>query len=125
MGMGHQKIKQISFFGTNWKHQLLHGGTLRKKKLGRGQRPLSTKEPIHVVFKVISLRLRHKSLRSSQSFDTPKNPKTAFKDIKTTMKAIKENTKNIWKYRPFTSVVRSWKAYQLSEIIFSSMKKKH
>jgi putative transposase len=63
MRIGH---KQQSLFKTNWKHQFSHGGTLRNKRRGRGQRPLSTREPLHVVFKVNRLRLRHRSLRSAQ-----------------------------------------------------------
>lgn len=174
MGMGHQKSKQSSFFSINWKHQLSHGGVLRKKQLGRGSRPLSTKEPIHAVFKVERRRLRHKSLRSPQSFklvlkiiekyskyfvikieqlsvqndhvhliirttrrrqfhhffrvvagqiaqkfekegllaaqscqmtDTPRTSRGEHK-------YIKRATESIWKYRPFTRVVRGWKAYQ-------------
>lgn len=163
MGIGHQKPKQSSFFKINWKHHLSHGGALRKKHLGRGQRPLSTKEPIHVVFKIESLRLRHKSLRAPQNFKlvlkivekyakhfvvkveqlsvqhdhihllirasqrsqfhhffrviagqiaqsfekeglllgVTDTPKTAFRA-----------SKNIWKYRPFSRVVRGWKSYQ-------------
>jgi putative transposase len=60
--MGHSQ--QTSFFKTNWKHHLCHGGSLRKKRAGRGQRPLSTREPLHVVFKVNRAVLRHKTLRS-------------------------------------------------------------
>ncbi len=68
MGIGHKNIKQINFFSSNWKHQLSHGGELRKKQLGRGQRPLSTKDPIHVVFKVRRFRLHCKSLRAPKNF---------------------------------------------------------
>lgn len=66
MGIGHQK--QTSFFNSDWKHRYSYGGELRKKQLGRGQRPLSTKDPIHVVFKVKRFRLRHRSLRVPSSF---------------------------------------------------------
>lgn len=41
---------QKSFFKTN--HQVSHGGDLRKSRKGRGSRPLATKVPIHLVFKV-------------------------------------------------------------------------
>jgi putative transposase len=67
MGIGHRQQQQ-SLFKTNWSHRFSHGGVLRQKKLGRGQRPLSCKEPLHLVFKVDRLRLRHRSLRSNQSF---------------------------------------------------------
>lgn len=70
MGIGHhyQKTIQTTFFDISRKHLLSYGGDLRKRKLGRGQRPLSTKEPIHVVFKINRFQLRHKSLRAPQSF---------------------------------------------------------
>ena len=34
-----------------FKHSLSYGGELRKKRKGRGARPLSSKEPIHLVLK--------------------------------------------------------------------------
>jgi len=49
MGIGH--TKQLRFQKINWKHHHNHGGTLRKKRAGRKARPLSTKQPIHLVFK--------------------------------------------------------------------------
>lgn len=58
---------QYSFLNVNNKHKYSAGGTLRSKKLGRGQRPLSCKEPLHLVFKVNPSRLRHKTLRSFQA----------------------------------------------------------
>ena len=67
-GIGHKNSKQLVLFKTNWKHQLSHGGVLRNKRAGRGQRPLSCKEPLHLVFKLDSSRLRHRSLRSYRGF---------------------------------------------------------
>lgn len=64
MGIGHSA--QLTF--TKRRNPLSYGGELRKKKLGRGQRPLSTKSPIHVVFKTRRIRLRHRSLRSPHCF---------------------------------------------------------
>ena len=69
MGIGHHRknsSKQGSF--SNLKLNFSHGGELRKKRRGRGPRPLSAKEPLHVVFKVAPHRLRHKSFRAPQSF---------------------------------------------------------
>ena len=69
MGIGHASSpKQQSLFTTKWRHRLSHGGRLRNHRDGRGQRPLSTKEPIHLVFKVYRSKLRHNSLRHSQSY---------------------------------------------------------
>jgi hypothetical protein len=49
VGMGH--ARQGSFFKFN-KFQYQHGGELRRKRAGRGKRPLSTKDSLHVVFKM-------------------------------------------------------------------------
>lgn len=54
--MGHQK--QLQFQKTYWQFRYNHGGVLRNKRRGRKARPLSTKLPIHLVFKT-----EHKSLR--------------------------------------------------------------
>lgn len=59
---------QYSFYKTPRGHQFCHGGELRKSRRGRGQRPLSCKEPLHTVFKINKLNLRHQSLRSPQTF---------------------------------------------------------
>ena len=66
MGTGHHSFTQLTFFRT--KNKFSYGGELRKLKNGRGHRPISVKSPIHVVFKVNRHRLRHRSLRSPQSF---------------------------------------------------------
>ena len=60
--------KQSSFFSSSGIHRFSHGGLLRQKKRGRGERALSTIEPLHAVFKIERLRLRQKSLRAPQSF---------------------------------------------------------
>ncbi len=59
--------RQLSLFTTHWKHRFSHGGILRKSKHGRGARPLSSKDPLHLVFKANKSRLRF-GLRSYQSF---------------------------------------------------------
>ena len=64
MGIGHQQ----NFFIGNSQHRYQSGGELRKKKAGRKQRPLSTKEPLHVVFKINKANLKGRSLRNPQSF---------------------------------------------------------
>jgi REP element-mobilizing transposase RayT len=69
MGIGHNKNqKQFSLFKTNRKHQFNYGGTLRNLRKGRGQRPLSCSEPLHLVFKLNKDRLKTKTLRSSRNF---------------------------------------------------------
>lgn len=59
-GIGHQQ----SLFKTQWKHAFDHGGILRAKKLGRGYRPLSSREPLHLVLKARRSLLKYKSLRA-------------------------------------------------------------
>ena len=65
-GIGHPR--QGSLFKTHWRHRYSHGGVLRQQRAGRGQRPLVTREPIHLVFKLQRQRLRQKSLRCGRSF---------------------------------------------------------
>ena len=65
----HKPHKQGSFFSSTSKtFPLSHGGKLRNQRCGRKARPLSTREPLHLVFKLNKHRLRHRSLRSHQGF---------------------------------------------------------
>lgn len=71
--MGHRKSHQLkqesfSFAKTKAAHRLCHGGTLRNKRAGRGARPLSSKEPLHLVLKVWRKHLRSESLRTPANF---------------------------------------------------------
>lgn len=58
--MGHAKTtkqksptgQQQQFGKTHWQFRYNHGGVLRKKRRGRGARPLATKAPVHLVLKV-------------------------------------------------------------------------
>ncbi|MFN8945337.1 MAG: transposase, partial [Pseudobdellovibrionaceae bacterium] len=50
--------KQLSFQSTNWKHRFAHGGSLRQLAKGRGARPLSSREPLHLVFKINKAKMR-------------------------------------------------------------------
>lgn len=59
---------QLSLIKPFAKTSLNHGGELRKRRSGRRQRPLSTKESLHVVFKINKNRLRSRTLRSVQAF---------------------------------------------------------
>lgn len=63
-GMGHQ----YNFFKIHHQHSLQHGGELRKKRSGRKQRSLSTRDPLHVVFKINKLAIKSGSLRSPKNF---------------------------------------------------------
>lgn len=45
-------MRQQTFQKTNWDNRFCYGGELRKSRHGRGIRPLSTRDPLHVVLKV-------------------------------------------------------------------------
>jgi len=60
-------MKQQSFQRTNWDHRFCYGGELRKSRFGRGIRPLSTKDPLHVVFKIRAGSLK-KGLRNPVTY---------------------------------------------------------
>lgn len=62
------KQQTFSSLKTHWKYRLCHGGSLRKSSKGRGPRPLSSKDPIHLVFKVNKAAVRG-GLRSSRNFN--------------------------------------------------------
>ncbi len=49
-------------------HKLRYGGNLRNQRAGRGHRPLSTRDPIHVVLKANRRRLRSQSLKTYANF---------------------------------------------------------
>ena len=51
--MGHMKKQQkFDFEKIHWKHRFSYGGILRNSRKGRGARPLSGKDPLHLVIKV-------------------------------------------------------------------------
>jgi putative transposase len=157
-GIGHQ----LNFYSQTQAHRWAHGGSLRQKRLGRGRRPLSTKDPLHCVFKFERRKLRiglrsyrafqlinkiiktysHKfsvkieqisiqrdhihvlvraSKRSShihffrvaagqiaQQFD---NQSWVYR-VTDTPARIK-NGLGLWKLRPFSRIVRGWRAYKI------------
>lgn len=158
MGIGHQRSKQVSFFSSSGVFKLSHGGELRKKRKGRGFRPLSTKEPLHLVLKVDKYRLRNRSLRAPQSFKLVLEIISKYarnfavkveqvsvqKDhihllIRTSRRKHYQHffrvvagqiaqrfeqagllavgrvtdTPKLWKYRPFSRVVKGWKSYKV------------
>ncbi len=159
MGIGHRRNssnKQRSFFSSGGVLTLSYGGELRKKRSGRGTRPLSSKEPLHTVFKVAPNQLRLKSLRAPQNFklilkvigkyakyfavkieqlsvqndhihllirtSRQKHYHHFFRVVAGQIAQRFENagllahvtdTPNLWKYRPFSRVVRGWKSYKI------------
>lgn len=56
---------QLQFFKTHWKHRYCHGGILRRSRKGRGARPLSGKDPLHLV-----LKANRRTLRSAATYAT-------------------------------------------------------
>ncbi|QDK44483.1 hypothetical protein DOM22_04575 [Bdellovibrio sp. ZAP7] len=148
-------MKQQTFLPlkTHWKHRHCHGGILRKSSKGRGARPLSTKDPIHLVFKVNKTAVK-KGLRHPRNFLvlTRVLRKYAFKFyVKVEQFSVQHDhihllvrgghrsqlqsflrvlagqfaqrltdtfdTKNdgpkVWRYRPFSRVVKGYKAYRI------------
>lgn len=159
------------FEKTHWKHKLCHGGELRNKRAGRGGRPLSSKDPLHVVLKAnrhclgsglrsykrffliqtlvqryslkfyvkieqisiqgdhIHLLLRASRRSQFQDFlrvlsgqiaqelhrkklmvvtDTPGCSKSLNSGKETGVTKAK-----LWKHRPFSRVIKGWRAYQV------------
>jgi REP element-mobilizing transposase RayT len=58
---------QPQLFKPHWQHRYSHGGTLRNSSKGRGSRPLSSKDPLHLVFKINKASVKG-GLRSPQNF---------------------------------------------------------
>ena len=46
------RTRQLAFEKTKWAHRYAHGGSLRNSRAGRLARAISSKDPIHIVFKV-------------------------------------------------------------------------
>ncbi len=46
-----KQTQQIDFEKIHWKYRYSHGGQLRNSRRGRNARPLTSKAPIHLVFK--------------------------------------------------------------------------
>ena len=64
--MGH--AKQFSFLKSAGVHRFAGGGVLRKQRIGRKQRPLSTREPLHLVFKANKEKLKTRSFRTARNY---------------------------------------------------------
>ncbi|QLY25075.1 transposase [Bdellovibrio sp. KM01] len=62
------KQQTFSQLHTHWRHRYCYGGNLRKSSKGRGARPLSSTDPIHLVFKVNKGAVRA-GLRSPRTFN--------------------------------------------------------
>ncbi len=62
------KSIQTQFQLASSPRSLEHGGEHRKKRHGRGCRPISCKESVHVVFKINRIVLKTQSLRTHQNF---------------------------------------------------------
>lgn len=148
-------MKQQTFLNmkTHWKHRYSHGGTLRRSAKGRGARPLSSKDPIHLVFKVNKEAVRY-GLRSSKNFSLMtrllKRYSSKFfvkveqfsvqsdhvhllirggkrSQIQSFLRVLAgqfaqgltdtPNVKNdgpkVWKYRPFSRVIKGFRPYQI------------
>ncbi len=162
-GIGHMRKQfQLDFEKTNWKFRFSHGGILRNLRKGRGARPLSGKDPLHLVLKANREYLRgglrtyrryfliqkiidrysrkffvkieqvsiqndhvHFLVRSArraqlQNFFRVVSGQIAQQFQKQELLNMREvsvigtrGALKLWKYRPFTRVVRGWKAYNV------------
>ncbi|MBC7743458.1 MAG: transposase [Bdellovibrionaceae bacterium] len=149
--MGH---KQLEFEKVHWKFRDQHGGVLRNKRRGRKARPLTTKAPVHLVFKIDRRKIK-KGFRSPHGFAIcnqviKRYAKRFFIKIdqlaiagdhihliirisrrsfgqyffRVVAGQIAQRMKNeglwvtdtpfVWKLRPFTRVIRGWKAYNVA-----------
>ncbi|QDK46345.1 hypothetical protein DOM22_14805 [Bdellovibrio sp. ZAP7] len=148
-------MKQQSFASLKipWKHRYCHGGILRKSALGRGARPLSHRDPMHLVFKVnkgaVKGGLRH--ARNFLLFNRLMKKYSAKFFVKIEQLSVQAdhvhllvrgnkrsnvqsflrvlagqfaqrltdtpNQKNegakVWKYRPFSRVIKGFKPYKI------------
>ena len=66
--MGHHKKNQLTLIPANGKFQFNHGGILRQQRRGRKQRPLSSREPLHLVFKARRYVIKESSFRGRRSY---------------------------------------------------------
>ncbi|WP_413586337.1 transposase [Bdellovibrio sp. HCB274] len=137
---------------TKMKHRYCYGGSLRNSAKGRAARPLSTKDPIHLVLKINKTTVKG-GLRNPYAFrlmnivlkryalkffvkveqfsiqndhvhllirGTRRSKLQSFfrvvpgqfaQNLTDTLKT--KGKERIWKYRPFTRVVKGFKAYQI------------
>jgi putative transposase len=155
-------MKQLQFQKTHWKHQFSHGGTLRNQRAGRRFRPLSGKEPVHLVLKAnkqclksglrtykrffliqslvqkysykffvkveqisvqgdhIHLLIRASRRSNYQSFFRVLSGQIAQQFQKQSLMMAQaevtdtpKSPAKLWKHRPFSRVVRGWRAYRI------------
>ena len=154
------KTKQLSLIQQSHKYALSHGGILRRSQNGRMTRPLSTKQPLHLVLKINKSKVC-RSLRLPRNHQTVmrlfkkyaahfiiridqisiqndlihcliRAPKRSayigfFKVIAGqiaqnflynyfhSISAVTDtrNVPKLWKFRPFTRVIRGFKAYTI------------
>ncbi|MGE0632576.1 MAG: transposase [Pseudobdellovibrionaceae bacterium] len=151
-----RKKSQLNLDPKIFNHSLAYGGQFRRKRRGRGARPLSSKEPIHLVLKgtlalkkwsfrlprnhkIISelifqfskaygIRIEQKAIQYDHVHLLVRVPyRTLYKrfirrlsgqiamyvtDARDSAKSLKKEGLRFFKYRPFSRVVRGWKAYK-------------
>ncbi len=151
--MKQPKQQIFSALTVHWQHRYCHGGTLRKSSRGRRARPLSSKDPLHIVFKVnkaaVKNGLRHprsfalmNSLlkKYSRKFAVKVEQFSVQKDhvhllirgsrrssVQNFFRVLagqfaqaltdtftrKHDGVKIWKYRPFSRVIKGYKPYRI------------
>src|SRR3989344_5359383 len=95
--------KQLRLSGFTFGHQFQSGGLLRNTRRGRRMRSLSTKEPLHCL-----IRASHRHL--FQNFFRVVAGQIA---QRIEMVTDTPNSKKLWKYRPFSRVLRGYNALKI------------
>jgi REP element-mobilizing transposase RayT len=142
---------QLLFDSQIFRRSDTHGGSLRRRRRGRGARPINSKNPIHLVLR--RHRSRNGSFRNPREFylilAAIRQYSRRFA-VKIEMQAIQGNhihflirvgnrtqfqsfvrvlagqiaqrvtdtfrerkTQDFWEHRPWTRIVKGWKAYQI------------
>ncbi|QLY24522.1 transposase [Bdellovibrio sp. KM01] len=148
-------MKQQTFSSLKipWKHRYCHGGILRKSSLGRGARPLSHRDPMHLVFKVNKAAIKG-GLRHSRNFSLINRLMKKYSakffvkveqfsvqtdhvhllvrgskrsNVQSFLRVLagqfaqrltdtpnqKREGPSVWKYRPFSRVIKGFKPYKI------------
>ncbi len=149
-----KQTKQQTFpaLKVHWKHRHCHGGVLRNSSKGRGARPLSSSDPMHIVFKVnkiavktglrqprnfsllnillkkysrkFAVRIEQFSIQADHVHLLVRGKRAQlqsffrvlagqFAQVLTDTFTRKHEGVKVWKYRPFSRVVKGYKSYRV------------
>lgn len=142
-------MKQQNLFKIQWQHRLCHGGRFRNKAAGRMGRPLSTRDPLHLVIKSnfrilrgprgyalvqrlvrlytkkFQIKIEQLSIQSDHAHlliraSKRSNFHSFFRVLSGQISQRLTDTftkkwegREFWKCRPFSRVVKGWRAYKI------------